>query len=278
MRKVDEVAPKHARHDPRREESDPPPPREPAARPAVIENPTVRPTGEPIDLRELAVPSEPPAAPATPPSVPPAPSWAGEHALATPGDVAIEDAPVPSPATAATATAAGAAPDRAADEPAPPVSSRDPSRPRAAPSPGSHAFTNVDPRLETIEPAISAGDWAAIVKLLGTDDAAGRLPPNLGLLYALARKEAEHDDATAKHGSELTQLAIRCMAGLFGVPEQSPIALVLAKRLLRKNPVSWQQRPAPPAKVSVLFILLAIAIGSAVGWAISQGYVRFHWH
>lgn len=262
MRKVDEVARKPARYDPRREESEPPPAEE-VARPGAPEHATVPPSQEAIDLRDLAVPSEPPAAPA-----PPAPSWAGEHALATPGEVAIAEVPLPSP-------------DRAADELAAPISTRDAERPRAAAPQGphaAHAFTNVDPRLEAIEPAISAGDWASIVKQLGTDDEAGRLPPNLGLLYALARKEAEHDDATAKRGSELTQLAIRCMAGMFGVPEQSPIALVLAKRLLRKNPVSWQQRPAPPAKVSVLFIALAIAIGSGVGWAISQGYVRFHWH
>lgn len=267
MRKVDEVARKPARYDPRREESEPPPATEGFARPSAPEPPTTQPGEQAIDLRDRAVPSEPPA-PGVP-SVPPAPSWAGEHAPATPGDVAIEEVPIPSIA---------AAPDRASDEPAAPISSRDPERPRAPAAHGAYAFTNVDPRLETIEPAISAGDWAAIVKLLGTDDEAGRLPPNLGLLYALARKEAEHDDATAKRGSDLTQLAIRCMAGLFGVPAQSPIALVLAKRLLRKNPVSWQQRPAPPAKVSVLFIVLAIAIGSAVGWAISQGYVRFHWH
>jgi hypothetical protein len=252
MRNVDEVARKPARYDPRREESEPPPPSEELARPGAPEGATVPPSEEAINLRELAVPSEPPAPAA--PAAPPARFALGEHATATPADVEIAEAPPPS------------------------ALEHDLERPRAAAAPAAHAFTNVDPRLETIEPAIAAGDWAAIVRLLGSDEEAGRLPPNLGLLYALARKEAEHDDATAKHGSELTQLAIRCMAGLFGVPAQSPIALVLAKRLLRKNPVSWQKRPAPPAKVSVLFIVLAIAIGSAVGWAISQGYVRFHWH
>lgn len=259
MRKVDEVARKPARYDPRREESEPPPATEEPARPAAAEHPTVPPSEEAISLRDVAVPSEPP------PEEP-------ARANATDSEsvpILPEEAPLPPPPSA---------PERSLRETARQPAfepSREPERARPA---ASHAFTNVDPRLETIEPAIAAGDWAAIVKLLGTDDEAGRLPPNLGLLYALARKEAEHDEASARRGTEFTQLAIRCMAGLFGVPEQSPIALVLAKRLLRKNPVSWQQRPAPPTKVSVLFILLAIAIGSAVGWAISQGYVRFHWH
>ncbi len=156
--------------------------------------------------------------------------------------------------------------------------SRAEAKPRLeAPAEGAHrTVTNVDPRLETIEPAIAAGDWASVARQLGDDATAGRLPPNLGLLYALARKEAGNEKAPPREGADLNALAIRCMAGLFGVPEQSAVALVLAKRLLRTNPVAWQQRPAPPAKVSLLFVALAIVVGGGFGWALSMGYVRFH--
>src|SRR5205085_535678 len=73
--------------------------------------------------------------------------------------------------------------------------------------------TNVDPRLEEIEPAIDRGDWAAVVKSLGPVDAAGRLPPQLGLLFAVAHHETAKEDE--KGGAN--EMAIRCAAGLFGV-------------------------------------------------------------
>lgn len=253
--KIDEAVSRPARHDPRREESEPPPPgagegaaepESPPESPRRAEPVTLPPSDEAIDLREIAVPTVPPLA-------------ATEPALAP---ITLGDAPPlaePPPAEEPPPSAPRGSPSRADDPPRAPAFS----------------ITSLDPRLEAIEPAIAKGDWSEIANQLGSDEQAGRLPPNLGLLFALARKESEHDEATARKGTAYNELAIRCMAGLFGVPEQSPIALVLAKRLLRKNPVSWQKRPAPPAKVSILLIILVVAVCGGLTWAITQGYIQF---
>lgn len=134
-----------------------------------------------------------------------------------------------------------------------------------------HVVTNTDPRLETLESLLRAGDWNAVLQTLGPAEQAGRLPPNLGLIYAIARKEIE---GPTDKGSESTELAIRCTAGLLGVTSDSAIALVVAKRLIRKNPVGWQQRPAPPARVSALIMIAALVIGGLVGWLVATG--RLH--
>jgi hypothetical protein len=118
-----------------------------------------------------------------------------------------------------------------------------------------------DPRLAELEPLFDRTAWKEIEGKLGPPDEAGKLSPALALVYALARREAAGDEAA--RGA--TELAIQSMAALIGVPPGSPIALVLAKRLLRQNPASWRTRPAPPAKLSVAIILIGIAIGVAAG-------------
>lgn len=126
--------------------------------------------------------------------------------------------------------------------------------------------TSVDPRLEQLEPLLARSEWASVGKLLGPDDAAAKLPPNVGLLYALARVEmAGNEGAQA-----MTEMAIRCVAGLLGVAPQSPTALLVAKRLLRRNPVSWQQRPAPSTRTSLWLIVIVIAIGAGIGWILAS--------
>lgn len=134
-------------------------------------------------------------------------------------------------------------------------------------------ITVIDPRLGEIEPFLRAGDWDSVLKALGTHDQAGKLPPNLGLLYAIARKEKE--SAGKLEGTlDATDLAIRCTAGLLNVPADSALALVVAKRLVRLNPVAWQKRPAPPARVSAIIMLVALVIGGLVGWLVATGRLQ----
>lgn len=130
--------------------------------------------------------------------------------------------------------------------------------------------TNRDPRVDEVETALRRNDWDGVLRALGPADSAGRLPPNLGLIYAIARKEKETE---ASKGSEATELAIRCAAGLLGVTVDSPLALVVAKRIVRKNPVSWQKAPAS-AGLSAVFMIIALVLGGGIGWLVATGRLQ----
>lgn len=127
-------------------------------------------------------------------------------------------------------------------------------------------ITSQDPRYEPLEKLLDANDWKKIGVELGSMADIGKLPPNLGLVAALAHNE------NAKDGDpEAVATAIRCMAGLLGLPEGSPIARVLARRMLRKNPVRIRDRQAPPARTSLLIVIATLLVGSGVGWLASIG-------
>ncbi|HNS95579.1 MAG TPA: hypothetical protein PLJ27_22035 [Polyangiaceae bacterium] len=68
-------------------------------------------------------------------------------------------------------------------------------------------------------------------------------------------------------------MAIRCIAGLYGISPDSPIAIVLGKRIIRANPVSWQKKKAPPAPISFLIVALGLLLGAGIGWLLSFGSV-----
>ncbi len=137
-------------------------------------------------------------------------------------------------------------------------------QPQASPAAGGERsvrrVTSPDPRLEPLEALLDKNDWRRIYAELGAADAVGALPPNLGLVAALAASEVakEGDPAAAR-------VAIRCMAAVLGVAEESPMARVLARRLLRKNPVRLAERAAPPARTSLLIVVLALLLGGGVG-------------
>lgn len=127
-------------------------------------------------------------------------------------------------------------------------------------------ITNADPRYEELEKLLDANDWKGIAKSLGGVEEIGKLPPNLGLVAALADVEGSKEAS-----SETITTAIRCMAGLLGVGEDSPIARVLARRMLRKNPTRFSERKAPPAKTSLLIVLVTLVVGGGVGFVLSVG-------
>lgn len=134
--------------------------------------------------------------------------------------------------------------------------------PRSATRP----ITSSDPRYASVEKLLDINDWKSISAELGSLDDVGKLPPNLGLLAALA-----HNEATAAGHPESVATAIRCVAAIFGVPEESPIARVLARRILRKNPVKLRDRPAPPARVSLLIIAVTLVLCGGVAWFFLNG-------
>lgn len=129
--------------------------------------------------------------------------------------------------------------------------------------------TSRDPRYDAVEKLLDANDWHAVRDELGALEGVGKLPPNLGLVAALA-----HNEATREGDPEAVAVAIRCMAGVLGVADDSPVARVLARRLLRKNPVRVRDIQAPPAKTSAFIVLLTLALGGSVGWMLSLGSWR----
>jgi hypothetical protein len=143
-------------------------------------------------------------------------------------------------------------------------------RARSAPTPSEEAKVD-EQGMARIENLLASSDWSRVADLLGKTDP-DKLPPRDALLYALARHESGGDaDANA-----MTRLAITSVARLLDVRESSEVALVVAKRLLRKTPVSWARRPAPPARVSVLIILVVLVLSGALGWFLSSTHVKWH--
>jgi hypothetical protein len=171
-----------------------------------------------------------------------------EEVETEPDGVPTRDIPVP----AESGPARVAAPE---EIPAPPASGR------------ISVVTSADPRLAELEPLLSRGSWGEILKVLGPPDAVDRLPPTLALIHAIAQRESA-GDASATPANEL---AIRSIAAIYGLEPTSTTALVLAKRLLRQNPAAWRTKPAPPAKLSALIIVVAVALGLGVGWWLSVG-------
>lgn len=126
--------------------------------------------------------------------------------------------------------------------------------------------TSTDPRHEPIEKLLDANDWRGVADNLGPIEQAGNLPANLGLVAAIAYNELAHEGSP-----EAVAIAIRCTAAILGTAETSPLARVLARRMLRKNPVRLRDRPAPPARVSLLIVVATLAIGGGIGWLASMG-------
>lgn len=114
-----------------------------------------------------------------------------------------------------------------------------------------------DRKLLELEPYLATGNWDKVLETLSAEE---ELPPQLALVLALAQRERDKGDAHPE------QVAIAAMAALLGVPEDNEAAVLLAKRILRRNPVAWQQRRAPRAYVSVLIVLLIAVLGAAVGY------------
>jgi hypothetical protein len=126
-----------------------------------------------------------------------------------------------------------------------------------------------DPRHVTLEKLLDLNDWKQIGVALDSFGDPAALPPNLGLVAALAHNE------NAKDGDpDAVVNAIRSMAALLGVSEGSPMARVLARRMLRKNPVRFSERKAPAARTSLLIVLATLVVGGGVGWLASIGSWR----
>ncbi len=128
--------------------------------------------------------------------------------------------------------------------------------------------TIADPRVAAVEPLVDANDWRAVAAKLGPLADAGDLPPNLGLIAAMA-----HNEMAREGSDEARDLATRCTGAVLGVAPESVIARVVARRLLRKNPVRFRERPAPPPRTSAIIIVIGLVVSILVG-LIASGELR----
>jgi hypothetical protein len=190
----------------------------------------------------------------------------------------IESERAPPPAMNVQPPSSDAQPPAQTPEPeiAPPIAAAATSRPADPPRAreAARVVTSADPRIEAVETALASGDWKKVAKELGPVEKAGALPPNLGLICAVAHHESSSDEGS----TGANEVAIRCAAAIFGVPPNSALAVMLAKRLMRKNPVTWRHRPAPPARISILIVAITLAVGGGIGWLLSSGIVKLHVH
>ena len=137
----------------------------------------------------------------------------------------------------------------------------------APPAPAPVATAKGEPRLLPLDRMINDNDWRAVSQELGPLADAEKLPPNLALLAAIAHRETSEQE-----GQEAITVGVRAMAKLLGVPDDGAIAGVVARRLLRTNPVRFRDRKAPPARISILIALVTLALGGTVGWLLSGGW------
>lgn len=81
-------------------------------------------------------------------------------------------------------------------------------------------------------------------------------------MLALARSERGKPDAHA--------LMIASVAELMGLSPDSEIAVMIAKRILRKAPAGLRHKPAPNARASAVIVAATLAIGALVGWVLAS--------
>lgn len=118
-----------------------------------------------------------------------------------------------------------------------------------------------DARLAKLDPLIERTAWDQITKTL---ENTGELTPLLNLLQIIAKRELVSD----KEAAALNREAIRTLAKLLDIPEDSPTALLLAKRLLRRNRAPSNIRPSTGTSMGVL--LAGLAVGGGVGWLVTR--------
>jgi hypothetical protein len=135
--------------------------------------------------------------------------------------------------------------------------------------------------LEAAEPLLAQSRWRNLRMLLAADSSrASKLTPVLALLYAISLKEdqtlgKEKTDSAASPARAAETLAISVFRQLFGLQDSSVIALMFAKRLLRRRPLDWKQKP--PVSVSAMLVGGALLLGALVGFLLHPKLLGLFW-
>lgn len=140
-----------------------------------------------------------------------------------------------------------------------------PFRPSLAELEAEHSHRYRDPRVLGYEALVERNDWDQVYERLNRES---DLSPTLQLLKIIARRETLKGDEKGE-SAQLTQQAIACVAQILGLPEASPTALVLGKRVLRKIP-GWTKAEAATPGMSVAIVLSGLSIGVGIGWLLTR--------
>lgn len=194
----------------------------------------------------------------------------GPSAVAIPAGGAIWQAMpslVDSPVAIETIGARDSAPElRTTPDPGKGLNSRPAAhhRPSAAELEADYAHSYGDQRVLKYEKLVERNAWDQLAEQLGQEQ---ELSPALLLLRIVAQREMLKGDQ--KHeAARLAQQGISAMARVLQLPEASPTALVLGKRLLRRNP-GWTPERRAGTGLSVGLLLGGLTIGAAIGWLIT---------
>jgi hypothetical protein len=142
--------------------------------------------------------------------------------------------------------------------------SRPAHRPSAAELAAEYAHSYGDPRVLKYEKLVERNAWEQLAEQLGQEQ---ELSPALLLLHVIAQREMLKGDQK-QDAARLAQQGISAMARILQLPEASPTALVLGKRLLRRNP-GWAPQRTASTGLSVGLLLGGVTIGAAIGWLIT---------
>lgn len=153
----------------------------------------------------------------------------------------------------------------------------------APPAPAKPAMTAQQRALlDTAGPLLEQGRWRDLRVLLADDNTTGaNLPAPLALLYAVALKEEQSQATHSKHDPFAGQagaaeaIAISVVQKLFELPEPGVISVMIAKRLLRKRPLDWKQKP--PTRVSAMLVGSALLLGALVGFLLHPRLLGLFW-
>lgn len=137
-------------------------------------------------------------------------------------------------------------------------------RPSAAELEAEHAHAYGDLRVLKYEKLVERNAWEQLADQLSAER---DLSPAMQLLRIVAQREMLKGDQKAE-AARLAQEGIQAIASVLNLPEGSPTALVLGKRLLRRNP-GWGPKKQASTGLSVGLLLGGVTVGAAIGWLIT---------
>lgn len=117
-----------------------------------------------------------------------------------------------------------------------------------------------------LDAMVTAQQWSRLSELLGAPERVASLTPGQRFLLAMAQKEVESGGGPAAQHAD--RAAIDALAVFLGMSASATLPGIVARRALRRN---WRAAPAPPARTSILLIIMAIVVGGFIGFMLGPG-------